>query len=239
MASQVSRFFGTSTASSTQVITVVPAAGVAVGRKLIVCFGCFPGTAIVAPTCVDSKGNGVGGFFTLDKVLNNAANVRQAIFSSQITVPLVSGDTITCTQDAAASVDGLVTCLQWDGLLSSGAFDQSSGTNATSASPASGVTGARAQDNEIVIGVCSWIHTAGGDTFTLGSNFSDGVTVGTNNQGGFQGYMATEYRIVNAVGTDQANGTLNASRSWGMSAVTYKATSGLNPGILRRRRNRH
>lgn len=199
------------TASGTSLAITVPGAGVAVGNRLIVPFCSNNSSGDAQPTILDSKGN----LYVVDRE-TIAAQRRLIVFSAPITIPLVSSDTITVTTLVATR--RAMDSLEFSGIA--GLDVSSLNPSVTSPAPASGATAARFNPNSLLVGVAGWSGTATGDLFTAGAGFTSANTVEAFSAGVGR-YVASEYQIMSAVGTEQADGTLSVSETWDMMALAY------------------
>lgn len=209
--------------NGTTLTVTVPAGGVAKGHRLLIGICTSNADTDGAFTASDTKGN----TYVVDQDPLTAVGRRTVAMSALVTTALVSGDVITVTQPATDTQRGC-DVLEFSGLGPKDVGTADSGNNGT---PSSGATATRSKPNSLIFGVCGWNSSAGTDAFTAGTNFTGANTVNAGSATTWRN-LGTEYRIVSAVGTDAATGTI-PSNQWHMLAVVYSATEGAG-GLVNR-----
>ncbi|MEO8007150.1 MAG: hypothetical protein ABI728_01325 [Betaproteobacteria bacterium] len=131
--------------------------------------------------------------------------------------------TFTTTMGQAAHVSLIV--MEVGGADLTAPYDTGAGTIGSSTTPSSGVTGTRAQGDEIIIGVVGTGDNVNNGTLNAGTNF----TIPTNGtQKNFNDYvLGIEYQIVSAAGTGAATFTIS-NDTWGCIAATFKAAAAVS-----------
>lgn len=132
----------------------------------------------------------------------------------------LGGASHTFTVTAGATALMAMFAMEISGADLSAPFDTgAAATSLGSTTPSSGVTGTRAQGDEIIIGYCGTGDNVNGGTMNAGSGF----TLPTNgSETNFNNYVSgIEYKIVTAAGTDAATFTIS-SDSWACIAATFK-----------------
>jgi hypothetical protein len=155
----------------------------------------------------------------------NSSGQRTAIFSAHNVRALVPGSQIIVTHPTVTN--RAANALQFVGLAPSGTRDAAGGSAARSTSPTATTTAATNQSNELVVGA---IGIQSGPTFTPGAGFA--APVGANRTAGTV-VMYTEYRMVTAIGTQTANGSLSGRYNHAVVVATYRAdiTAPLRPTL--------
>lgn len=192
------------------------------GNLLVAVTGGWKTGAAQLHTVTDSKGN------TWVEVANSpvsptAANTRLHLFYAKNCLGGAS-HTFTSTVGATALMSLFV--MEISGADTAAPYDTGAGTIGNSTTPSSGVTGTRAQADEIIIGAVGTGDNVNSGTMTAGSGF----TIPTNgSEISFNNYVsAIEYQIKSSAGTDAATFTIS-SDFWGCIAATFKAAAAANP----------
>lgn len=187
-------------------------------------------TLIVEVACDNTNGNGVTVTDDQDNTYTEDAHVFQPgtpgtgvwLFSAPVTSALSMGDHITATFTAGIGgvpVAKAVSVLAVDGLVTSSALDQTATSAGANASPDSGSTSTTNYADELLIGAIA----VGADNtvgFTEGANYTLIGSTGTNGAGS-NATIYPEYRIVNATGQYNADGTIAAANKWAAAIGTY------------------
>jgi hypothetical protein len=195
----------------TTIAVTVPAAGVPVGKRVIVAFNCNGGSSDPDPTCSDSKGN----TYVRDEY-NSGATRQLAIFSAPVTTALVSGDTITITHVSTAR--RLVTAAHAN-VAAKDVSSNNGGTGTTSIT--SGATATRSQASSLGIGAFGFSSSVTTQTLTPAAGWSNLSGLQQAGTGTSWWYLATTSRIYSSVGTDSADATLNSGQPYGALDVVY------------------
>lgn len=222
-------------------LDLVTTGSVAAGHSIFLQFAMKPsGGPITA--YAHASGNSTHIFdFTLDgEAINTAAGggaggaVRTVIFSTQAVPALAAGTVFTVnfpTSDAQA-----VTAAKFRGITAVNALDRVV-TNAESTSTvSSGFTATTTQAQEVLIGAIGVRgqvdEAAPNDStnnlgFTAGTAYTVWAGNGTpsGNAGNKNSSIHPEFRVVNAIGSYQADGLLNSNAGgpWAAILATYKA----------------
>ena len=216
MASFVQEFSGWSDTSSASTSITIPAGGVPAGHGLVISLAAITNAlpTISGVTTVDSKGN---TYATLHTTTGGTVTTVGAMLYSNISTALVSGDTITLTPDRT-TIRLAANVYEFDtGLVPDVTSHFDNGGN-SSASMTSGVTAVTAHADELVVG--SFVMVNPGRTFTPGAGWSGGTKIMTTNGSGDRA-VATEYKFVSSLGTQEAIGTLNSSGTWAASVWAF------------------
>jgi hypothetical protein len=141
---------------------------------------------------------------------------------------VAAGDTVvTVDHGTGYYTEGSLS--EYSGLLGSSSLDQeTSNSNAGSATPTSGTTGTTAQDDELVL-ACLGIDVNN----TLGIDLPSGYTnLHIQQDANSSVGHSSDYLIVSATGTQAASwGTLTSSPPWSGKIATFKADlGGASPG---------
>ncbi|MGH7893277.1 MAG: hypothetical protein ACREQL_01335, partial [Candidatus Binatia bacterium] len=200
---------------TTLTLTLGSGVSVPAGNAVIVSFTLDPKAGAI--TCADSKGNA----YTADVDVTNGSGTngaRTVIFHSLITTALAAGNTITVshpnTKDRAMSAN------EFSGFAGGILVDQTANGTGNDASPTTGPA-TTTTANELLIGTAG--VEARAETFTPGTGYTalasieSGAGPGTRRVAVFP-----EYRIVAAIGTYVADGTLSAAAEWATGLATYK-----------------
>lgn len=141
---------------------------------------------------------------------------------------LATTDTINVTWNGTGA-NKVVAAIEFSGV-GVASYDQATGaTGTTSTTPNSGATGTTTQPNELVLGAIGWQGSAQ-RTFTKGVSYAAQLE-SDEGIGAFLG-IALEYKIVSAVGQQNADGTLSlAPTSWNAVCATYIATVIAGPSL--------
>lgn len=195
----------------------VPAGGVAQGNFVsIQC--CTASETITISSVTDTQGNS----YAVDVSYASPGDVLSVyLVSGQITTALVNGNTITVTLSATNAFAGVAE--EFSGMATSSALDKTS-TNSPGFGTAwsSGSTAATAQADELCIGayvISSDVRSTPEGTWTE-------LTDALRGAPGPGRSLITQYKIVSATGTYQAQGTLASSNDGGAAIATYKAATG-------------
>ena len=181
----------------------------AAGDSIIVGFA--SSTVAGAVGCTDTKGNS----YSVDADRINGGAGRVSICSAHGVAALASGDKITATYPSFSGFTS-ATANEFSGLLPIGAFDKkSTATGNTNAFPSSGLTATTSQPDELLYGA---IFFSG----TNNAKFTPGAGYTRTNPDLAGRPLASEYKIVSAMGTYQANGTLTNANQWAAGIATYR-----------------
>ncbi|MEJ6979879.1 MBG domain-containing protein, partial [Pedobacter sp. P351] len=202
--------------SGTSISISVPAAGVSLGKTILVTVAMDPSSTAVSIT--DTRGN----TYTKDADVTNgsvASGVRTLIFSAPVSTALVSANSITVSF-ATAVVTKAVSAFSVSGLVAGSLTDKSSTATGNSTIGNSGIAPTTSQPDELLFGVFGLEDKSSSVTFGPGfspltSNQTNSGS-GTANIGVFPGY-----RVVSATGGFSAPATVPAV-NWAAALVTYK-----------------
>lgn len=205
-----------SNASATTHAFTVPAGGVAAGSLLVI-QTVIASEVITITGVADTQGN----TYTVNLHYASPGDVvAGTIISGQIVTPLVSGNTITITCSSATALGG--EAAEFSGLATSSVADKTSTASPGFGTPwSSGSTATTAQDDELCIGV----YVIAGDIRSTPEGTWTELSDRTYNAPGPGRSMITQYKIVSATGTYQAQGTLASSNDGGALIITYKAAA--------------
>lgn len=191
------------------------------GNTLIACVA-IKSTTITLNSVADDRGN----TWVVDYSPAAGTNSRVFFASCLNPVGLRPGDTVTFTFSASTSANKYVSIIEVGGVVSASALDKTAAATGNSTTPASGATAALAQNDELAMGV----HVTDGvtgDTLTDGGGFT---TFDTEFISG--GKLYSQYQILTAGGTPNAQGTLSgAARNWASAIGTYKASTTLGQRV--------
>ena len=165
-----------------------------------------------------------GGGVTWSRVVQatNASGATTEIWYG----PNVANGTTGISITQAAALRAAAVVIEYSGVLTASALDQSNSTTGTSATAATGTTAATTQANELWLG---GIGIADGRR-TLGTPTNSFTVVASPNSGAASAdamVYALE-KIVTATGAASSGGTLSASDSWAGTIATFKAAPVLN-----------
>lgn len=188
-----------------------------------------PGSLISIASIVDVRGNTwslPGSGSTQEPEQFNGTTSQVHIFSCLVTKTLLSGDTVTITLAASATVT------RWDAQLDDffniAAMDVKQVNTGSTASMTTGSTATTAKADELVYAAFAF-GLGSSQVATHGTGFSDSgqinTTVGTTDRALF-----VEWDIVSSQGAQQASAQLNLSSTWAAAIATYPTTSIPTPG---------
>jgi len=210
--------------SGTTLSVAVPAAGVAAGNSIIVTFAMDVASGNVS--CSDTANN----TYSVDVDVTNAGNVRTVILSAHNVFALSSGNTIWITHPSVTA--RAMSVAEFSGLAVELTKDQTKSATGTGTSPSSGATSTTIYPSELLIGAIG-VEGPIEDSFTPGASWTALNRAGTSgNPAASNITINSEYRIVPAHGTYQADGTIT-SRDWAAAIATYR--EGCDAGFSYRR----
>lgn len=201
---------------------LVPAGGVAAGNSIIVTFAIVSVATTV--TVADTSGN----VYTINadaaSSLGGTAR-RTIIFSANNVAPLLAGGMITVTFVPAVSLARAVSAAEFSGLATISPLDKTMiNSNAVpDTSPTSNLTAPTVQPNELLIGAIGAVQPIS-IGFTPGAGYTGLSRAGTSS-GVNDITINPEFRIVAAIGTYLADGTLGSPSSWSAAIATYKGAT--------------
>jgi cysteine-rich repeat protein len=116
--------------------------------------------------------------------------------------------------------------------LAAAALDQVKTAVGNGTSPSTGSTAATAVGEELLFGAIG-VETESGETFTAGTNYAALAAASSGSQANAASNITVdpEYRIVLAIGSYAADGTLETARRWAAALATYRA-AGCGDGVL-------
>ncbi len=212
--------------TGTAISVAIPAAGVAIGNRIVVGFAMDPSAGVVS--CSDSRGNA----YNVDRSVTNGAGtsgVRTVICSAPVTTALVNGDVITVTHPSVAAK--AVAAFEFSGVATA-ALDQTQGAVGNNDSPSSGATASTAVAEELLFGAVG-VEVESTETFTPAVGYAVLPTASSGSSGGPTSHVSIdpEYQLVAVIGTYASGGTLERSREWATAIATYRA-AGCGDGVL-------
>ena len=198
-------FSGTTTVSHT------PAAA---GNLLVSVEATFS-TTIAELTLSDNQGGGWANISTATGDADSHVIIRWKIAAN------TNAHTLTWTETGAGSADIEADIVEFSGM-SATPNDVATNNTGTSAAP-NVASGTLAQAEEVIIAIAS--HT-GGDT-TWAVDGAGGYTqIGENEDNDLGQTYSSQYKIVAATTSDQADWALGASRVWFAALASFKGASG-------------
>ncbi len=218
-------------ATDTQAVVTFDSS-VTVGNYIII--GCTKENVIQADgVCVasDDKSN----TYTLDKAKINTANIGGTLSSTKVT----TGGTVQIKGMPTGLEFVCVTGVEVSGLATTSAKDTDAAAkeDSSSAAVSTGVTGTRAQADEILIGL-TVTNYAVAKTIKAGSGFTLLQSSGATNTAMF----GFEYKIVSSAGTDaltftlrNAGDTADEPDAWAAMGATYKQASSGGSTVVKRK----
>src|SRR5262249_11356187 len=194
------------------------------GNTVIVSFAMEPETGPV--TCSDTKGNtyDCSEADVQNGVSGSGLEARTVVCSARITTALTNGNQITVSLPLTHEKAMVVS--EFAGIAAVNRFDQRSTAIGNSTSPNSGSAPTTSQSNELLIGSIGYegrnlISNTPPAGFTLIATRPAGISSATKNV-----TISAEYRIVSAVGSYSASGTLSSVTGWAAAITTYRSRCG-------------
>jgi hypothetical protein len=206
---------------ATQLSLTVGAGGVTAGDRVVVAIGVQ--NAITITSVTDSKGNSYAPSITY--AFSGTGKCTTALYSAQLTTPLVSGDTIT-VKVSAGSAWGFI-AEDWSGLSASDQTGKADSGGASTATVSISTTGSTVIGNEAVFGVAC---IAGNSTIT-GDPLYSNVTKLKNVNSPTTRYLALESRVILTTGVQTATYTLGPAQAWSGVIGTFSGGSGSGPQV--------
>jgi len=172
------------------------------------------GGAAISGTA-DTRGNTYG-----TAVSAGASNARTAILHTYASTAGANAVTVTF----ASTVDWEGTAVEWAGMKSSAALDETTSSSGTSTSPVSGTTAATGTNDQVVFVVLN----VDSSSTNVGIDLPSGYTNIGINQNSFATIgFSSDYKVVSTTGAQSASwGTLSASEAWIGAIATYELDSG-------------
>ena len=203
-------------ATNVSSVTVLVSLAAPAGTRIILAVNSNPNTAVTGYTATDTKGNTWTQRSLQVHATSNNSNL--GVLECLVTTPLTTADTITVgnTSNLRSPAIWIVLAEGFDDL--SLGFDVQASATGTSASPASGATGASAQARELVFGVVGF---TGNPVFTIGSGFT-GPAGGQLNTTTTTRGLAVEWQYMSVSGPYSAGGALSGSQGWCAAVTTFK-----------------
>jgi hypothetical protein len=204
----------------TSLSVTVPSPGVAAGDRIVIAFVMDLATGAVSAS--DTRGNA----YSVDADVASSLGLgvrRTLILSANASTALVAGDTITVSFGLISVLKAMVVT-EFSGIAPAGALDRTStrSNSLPDVSPTSGFTVATSQADELLFGAIGVLQPLASG-FTPGPSYTALPRAGTSTGGATDITIDPEFRIVSAVGSYEANGTLAASALWSSAIATYLA----------------
>ncbi|HSN95241.1 MAG TPA: metallophosphoesterase [Anaerolineaceae bacterium] len=188
------------------------------GNDIFVALGTDPNSSLTVAV-TDNAGNS----YTQVELEINTGNIRTYLFGAYDVNAMPIGSKITISMSVAVTAHAAVAAL-FDGLTDENALDQLASSNqASSSTPASGMTGTTTQADELLIGVIGTEGPVGDSAGTWENLFLDGPRTGTT--GGTDDTnisISLGYRIVSTTGTYTAAKSGITARDWAAIIGTFK-----------------
>jgi hypothetical protein len=198
---------------------IVLAAGVALGKRVVVMSCVNISTTDPAQSVTDSRGNVYQ--VLADSNIGNSSR-RVSVFVCKVTTALQIGDSIILTHAGQSPNRRTVTAVACDNISLLNTIIIAQGTGASTLACSSGATAARIDANSIIFGVAGNNQTVTGSSFAAGVNFTNGESL-ESGSGVTWRTLGTEWQIMTAGGTDAATGTwATAPGGWDMLAVVFQ-----------------
>lgn len=199
-------------ASHSATFSALPSAG----NMVVVYVATWYSSAHDVPTANVTDNNGNSYLLACKRVQSFGADhfVAAIFYAPAIQV---TGGTFQVTASASTSSEMLLRAIEYSGLSSANALDQSVDNSATSSSATSGTTGTTSATYELLAGVVN-LDSGGGVSITPTGGFTSrgSTSGGTNPMAGFAD------RIVSSTGTYQATWTLGSSVGYSACLATFK-----------------
>ena len=208
------------TSTGGTVMLDVPAAGVAAGSTLIVLTSTTGSGSSVMPTATDTKGNTYSPVFAASV----AGSRRVSVIRSAVTTPLVDADVITVAWAAfTETTAGVISARaeEFDNIVTVSPLDLTASNSGTSTTPSVTDPGPTSQANELVLAAFGTI--APNTTFTAGAGYTaipPSCFIG--GAGTLTACLYPEFKVVNSIGAQTADGTFLNSVSWVGALVTFR-----------------
>jgi hypothetical protein len=173
-------------------------------------------TATTVASVVDSKGN----LWYFDKRVSNGVVDSTETWSSFITAPLTTSDTVTITLAASTTVRAAA-LYEFSGVVNH-VLDSSGSATGSSTTPSAALTTTYAF---VLAFGAAGTNGVSGDTFAAGGGFTAATPAGTTGTSP-NAAVFPSWRLTNATGTYTASGTLGTSRTWAETITAYRITDG-------------
>src|SRR5947207_2012003 len=208
-------FLADNTTGTTSSVTV-PAGGVAFGHTVLVSLAIDPVAGAVS--CTDTQGNSYSVVIDFSNG-SGTTGVRSVVFSARIVTALVPGNTITVTHP---SVD--VRAVSMNEFSGIGFVDRTHTAAGINVTPSSGSTAVTSQANELLLGSIG-VETKKDDPFAAGAGYTGLPNIGTGTSGPSDSNVSIdpEYRIVAAISSYFADGSINPAQNWAATIATFPA----------------
>ncbi|HZI64316.1 MAG TPA: hypothetical protein VFE44_06020 [Thermoanaerobaculia bacterium] len=197
----------------------VPAGGVAAGNTLIISISTTGSGSSVMPTATDSKGNAYSPVFAHSV----AGSRRVSLIRSAVTTSLLDADTISISWAAFTETTAGVLVAQVDefaNIVAVSPLDLFEGASGTGTTPSVTDAGPTSQANELVLGAFGSI---GNTTFTAGAGYTAlPPTCFIAGAGTLTTCIYVEFKVVNAIGGQTADGTFLNSLPWVGALATFR-----------------